>query len=56
MPRRTHKKQKSRNGFIAGSMKPKGKNRPRGWHRGPQRDEHFAEADRLLREAEERAA
>lgn len=56
MPRQTHKKRKYRNGYMPDQVKPKGSKRPRSFHRGPQRDEHFAEAERLMREAEERAA
>lgn len=37
-------------------MKGKNKKRSRAFHHGALRDEHFAEADRRLRNGEERAA
>ena len=55
MPRRNHPKKK-RARYVPDEMKGKGLKRSRAYHHGPQRDEHFAEAERLLREAEERAA
>jgi hypothetical protein len=53
MPRRNHpKRRKPRH--LAGSFKPSGAKRPRSYHHGPLRDEHYAEAERLMREAEDR--
>lgn len=51
MPRRNRKKRQ----YIPGS-KPKGLKRPRSFHHGANRDEHFAEAERRFREAEGEAA
>lgn len=53
MPRRNSPKRKKRT--LANHEMPSGKKRPRSLHHGPQRDEHFAEAERRMREAEERA-
>lgn len=57
MPRHNHPKQRSRYENGATPRGPKGKKRTRDAFRlGAQRDEHFAEADRRLREAEGGAA
>jgi hypothetical protein len=52
MPRHNRPK-RGKPRHLADSMKPGGKKRPKGWHHGPLRDEHFAEAERLFRQAEE---
>lgn len=50
MPRRNQSNRRRRH--VPPQLKGKGMKRPSSWHRGPQRDEHFAEANRRLREAE----
>lgn len=55
MPRRNRSKHAARR-HVAPEFKGKGKKRPRSYHHGADRGEHFAEADRRLREAEGGAA
>jgi hypothetical protein len=52
MPRRNRPRKRQ---HVPPEFKGKGLKRPRYYHSGAQRDEHFAEADRLIREAEARA-
>lgn len=55
MPRRNQSKRARRRHF-APEFKGKGMKRPRSFHHGPERDEHWREAERRFRAAEEGAA
>jgi hypothetical protein len=44
MPRRTHKRRARPRWIEKGPGIPKGEKRPRGYHRGPNRDADFASA------------
>jgi hypothetical protein len=60
MPRHTHKKRRRRKTVWLFDEKPKGKKRPRGWHRGPNRDTEYRDAssklDEMLRQLNEEQA